>query len=337
MEYHSEYYHSPEIARNPCQRPHSSHIIYDDSMSPVLSRITVPEHELKERKFHPQGLSSSFQGIENRSVRTTPPSSMMCDQMMQSREDSEIASITSSTSNSGRPYRRTRRKSPTLILKLKKHRREKANDRERHRMHLLNDALERLRLALPSMPQDQRLTKIESLRFAHNYIWALSQAVSLINFLASPNSHGEAPMFFNMMGNKEDSSSCGVEFQDGNYVVRVGNVKIVVDKEGKLVETVATRPSTPTQTDQFEHGHREGVNFGAALEAHGMISSTTPQPQSISFHDHDTCRTGDQHVPAGRHYTAHHCSNNETDGSNYSFSSSYEDEPIDCMENNYCK
>ncbi len=39
--------------------------------------------------------------------------------------------------------RRQRRKSPTVVLRLKKFRRMKANDRERHRMHLLNDALER--------------------------------------------------------------------------------------------------------------------------------------------------------------------------------------------------
>lgn len=49
----------------------------------------------------------------------------------------------------------------------------KANDRERNRMHMLNDALEKLRLALPTFPEDTKLTKIETLRFAHNYIYAL--------------------------------------------------------------------------------------------------------------------------------------------------------------------
>lgn len=53
-------------------------------------------------------------------------------------------------------------------------RRLKANDRERHRMHNLNSALDALRSILPAMPQDARLTKIETLRFAHNYIWALT-------------------------------------------------------------------------------------------------------------------------------------------------------------------
>ncbi|XP_074532722.1 neurogenin-3 [Halichoeres trimaculatus] len=53
-------------------------------------------------------------------------------------------------------------------------RRLKANDRERHRMHNLNSALDVLRSILPAMPQDAKLTKIETLRFAHNYIWALT-------------------------------------------------------------------------------------------------------------------------------------------------------------------
>ncbi|KAJ4429456.1 hypothetical protein ANN_21625 [Periplaneta americana] len=56
----------------------------------------------------------------------------------------------------------------------------KANDRERHRMHTLNEALDRLREALPTFPEDAKLTKIETLRFAHNYIWALSQTLRMV-------------------------------------------------------------------------------------------------------------------------------------------------------------
>lgn len=69
----------------------------------------------------------------------------------------------------------TRARSPTQVMKIKKCRRVKANDRERIRMHMLNDALERLRISLPTFPEDTKLTKIETLRFAHNYIYALEQ------------------------------------------------------------------------------------------------------------------------------------------------------------------
>ena len=73
--------------------------------------------------------------------------------------------------------RMTRSRSPTQVVRIKKFRRLKANDRERNRMHTLNDALERLRVTLPQLPEETKLTKIEILRFAHNYIFALEQVL----------------------------------------------------------------------------------------------------------------------------------------------------------------
>lgn len=73
--------------------------------------------------------------------------------------------------------RMTRSRSPAQVMRIKKNRRMKANDRERNRMHTLNEALERLRLVLPTFPEDTKLTKIETLRFAHNYIFALEQVL----------------------------------------------------------------------------------------------------------------------------------------------------------------
>ncbi|KAK7867355.1 hypothetical protein R5R35_008903 [Gryllus longicercus] len=76
--------------------------------------------------------------------------------------------------------RSARDRSPEQAQLLRRRRRMKANDRERQRMHMLNSALDRLRGALPTCPDDARLTKIETLRFAYNYIWALSQTLSLV-------------------------------------------------------------------------------------------------------------------------------------------------------------
>lgn len=58
-------------------------------------------------------------------------------------------------------------------------RRMKANVRERHRMHNLNSALDALRSILPALPEDAKLTKIETLRFAYNYIWALTETLRM--------------------------------------------------------------------------------------------------------------------------------------------------------------
>ncbi|XP_015795673.1 neurogenic differentiation factor 1-like [Tetranychus urticae] len=81
----------------------------------------------------------------------------------------------------GTKTRRTRARSPTLVNKLKRNRRVKANDRERNRMHSLNQALETLRKILPTASEDTKLTKIETLRYAHNYIWALSETIRLLD------------------------------------------------------------------------------------------------------------------------------------------------------------
>ncbi|TRZ02615.1 hypothetical protein DNTS_028320 [Danionella cerebrum] len=75
--------------------------------------------------------------------------------------------------------RRGRARSDTTVHVVKKSRRLKANDRERNRMHNLNDALDALRSVLPAFPDDTKLTKIETLRFAHNYIWALSETIRI--------------------------------------------------------------------------------------------------------------------------------------------------------------
>ncbi|KAM7385918.1 hypothetical protein PAMP_001960 [Pampus punctatissimus] len=66
---------------------------------------------------------------------------------------------------------------------LRGRRRMKANDRERHRMHNLNCALNALRSVLPALPEDAKLTKIETLRFAHNYIWALTETLRMADQL----------------------------------------------------------------------------------------------------------------------------------------------------------
>uniref|UniRef100_A0A674IGP8 Neurogenin 2 n=1 Tax=Terrapene triunguis TaxID=2587831 RepID=A0A674IGP8_9SAUR len=70
-------------------------------------------------------------------------------------------------------------KTAETVQRIKKSRRLKANNRERNRMHNLNAALDALREVLPTFPEDAKLTKIETLRFAHNYIWALTETLRL--------------------------------------------------------------------------------------------------------------------------------------------------------------
>ncbi|XP_010751013.2 neurogenin-1 [Larimichthys crocea] len=88
--------------------------------------------------------------------------------------------------------RRGRGRSDATVQVVKKNRRVKANDRERNRMHNLNDALDELRGVLPAFPDETKLTKIETLRFAHNYIWALSETIRIADLQAGKT--GDAPL-----------------------------------------------------------------------------------------------------------------------------------------------
>ncbi|XP_053292597.1 neurogenin-3 [Pleuronectes platessa] len=82
----------------------------------------------------------------------------------------KLPSVFGAAATSKPPQHRTRQRG---------RRRVKANDRERHRMHNLNSALDALRSILPALPEDAKMTKIETLRFAHNYIWALTETLRM--------------------------------------------------------------------------------------------------------------------------------------------------------------
>ncbi|KAM7418265.1 hypothetical protein PAMA_017763 [Pampus argenteus] len=92
--------------------------------------------------------------------------------------------------------RRGRARSEGTGQVVKKTRRLKANDRERNRMHNLNDALDALRGVLPAFPDETKLTKIETLRFAHNYIWALSETIRIADLQAGKT--GDAPLLLSI-------------------------------------------------------------------------------------------------------------------------------------------
>ncbi|XP_062330525.1 class A basic helix-loop-helix protein 15 [Osmerus eperlanus] len=56
-------------------------------------------------------------------------------------------------------------------------RRLESNERERQRMHKLNNAFQALREAIPHVKMDKKLSKIETLTLAQNYIQALTTII----------------------------------------------------------------------------------------------------------------------------------------------------------------
>ncbi|CAD5114964.1 unnamed protein product [Dimorphilus gyrociliatus] len=66
-------------------------------------------------------------------------------------------------------------------------RRLESNERERMRMHSLNDAFQGLREVIPHVKMSRKLSKIETLMLAKNYIMALTNVVC--------DMRGESPMY----------------------------------------------------------------------------------------------------------------------------------------------
>lgn len=95
---------------------------------------------------------------------------------------------TTESSQSGRSLRRTTKKTESSGLRLSKPsrghsarertlRRLESNERERMRMHSLNDAFQSLREVIPHVIKERRLSKIETLTLAKNYIVALTDVI----------------------------------------------------------------------------------------------------------------------------------------------------------------
>lgn len=56
-------------------------------------------------------------------------------------------------------------------------RRLRANDRERKRVHMINCAMDSLRSVVPGLRDKRKLTKLELLRAANQYIWLLNESL----------------------------------------------------------------------------------------------------------------------------------------------------------------
>lgn len=184
------------------------------------------DNELLFETFN-SAFHSSLQEIDRRveSNYYIPSESFYPGQPLQTSTPTKSSAETKKRYATGR-NRISRVKSPTQILKIKRNRRMKANDRERNRMHMLNEALDRLRCVLPTFPEDTKLTKIETLRFAHNYIWALSQAINNKNALDANDSVivnvGNVTVSINKDGNTITSKNC--QQKSPNAVVTSGSI-----------------------------------------------------------------------------------------------------------------
>lgn len=141
--------------------------------------------------------------LDSRKLITSTPRKLIINEQTDLKEDKQKKRYATGRN------RLSRAKSPNQVLKIKRTRRMKANDRERNRMHMLNEALDRLRCVLPTFPEDTKLTKIETLRFAHNYIYALSETLTNIDKLKTDH--------------------------NDSIIVNVGNVTVSINNNGNFI------------------------------------------------------------------------------------------------------
>lgn len=81
----------------------------------------------------------------------------------------------------------TKRRRRSLNPRERNVRRAESNERERMRMHSLNDAFQELREVIPHVNKERKLSKIETLKLAKNFIKALTNTVL--------ESRGEPPRY----------------------------------------------------------------------------------------------------------------------------------------------
>ena len=105
--------------------------------------------------------------------------------------------------------KRSARRRKSMSARERNSRRLESNERERVRMHLLNDAFQELREVVPHIRLGRRLSKIETLALAKNYIKALTNVICEIR--------GE-PATYDMVGKTDDARNNNDDVGDDDDV-----------------------------------------------------------------------------------------------------------------------
>ena len=107
----------------------------------------------------------------------------------ESPSDSGVSSVNDDAADrkSRSNNKKAARRRKALNARERNLRRLESNERERMRMHSLNDAFQELRVVIPHIKMGRKLSKIETLTLAKNYIKALTNVVHTMR--------GEEPLY----------------------------------------------------------------------------------------------------------------------------------------------
>lgn len=86
-------------------------------------------------------------------------------------------------------------------------RRLESNERERQRMHTLNNAFQALREVIPHVRADKKLSKIETLTLAKNYIKSLTATILTMSSGCLPGLDGPGPKLYQHYQQQQSTGS----------------------------------------------------------------------------------------------------------------------------------
>uniref|UniRef100_T1GP94 BHLH domain-containing protein n=1 Tax=Megaselia scalaris TaxID=36166 RepID=T1GP94_MEGSC len=161
---------------------------YGPSTTIYFSSIPTPTPSVEEIDLNLSSSSTSNRPCRKAAAANNKKVSDMTNvfdvEMTDSSSQSDDTSGGGGSSNGGmRTCKRNglsngRRKKGVLSAKDRNLRRLESNERERMRMHSLNDAFQSLREVIPHIKKERRLSKIETLTLAKNYITALTDVIT---------------------------------------------------------------------------------------------------------------------------------------------------------------
>ncbi|XP_076029855.1 uncharacterized protein LOC143018381 [Oratosquilla oratoria] len=143
------------------------------------------DHHRLHHHHHHHHHHHDYHNNRNSPIQTPPPASSP--QLLEVTGGGCSGDVTDSSSVSDdfssckgdlrRAHPHVRRKKPAVSARERNLRRLESNERERMRMHSLNDAFQALREVIPHVQRERKLSKIETLTLAKNYIMALTNVV----------------------------------------------------------------------------------------------------------------------------------------------------------------
>ncbi|KFB38650.1 hypothetical protein ZHAS_00006090 [Anopheles sinensis] len=198
-----------------------------------------------------------------------------------------------------------RRRKGALNAKERNLRRLESNERERMRMHSLNDAFQSLREVIPHVKKERRLSKIETLTLAKNYITALTDVIIV------------------MRGEGEAGANAGQLHQQS--LTDAGTVATLATMQGNCITNTAR---TPAEVVVGALGHASELDpIASTLD---LLTSTSASAVTAAVLADCAHESRAHHGSINNnHLNAHHFGNNSA--SSIDIENSFYEDPFQMM------